>query len=412
MSETITPTSTPSRRPRVARIRRADRSGSTGSRAAVPAATLERSTPALAQTKPWAVSVISSSPRRRSTRTASDSTRSALAWGSSASIGTIRPSALETIFWVTTTTSPSAERRPAVGRRPEGLGQQLAQVVAGGDLAQAGHRDDRQARLLRQRHRAPPGPARRPARGYVITVGATTQRTPSSSTWRGQLGVRLVDHQRPHPRGVEPGHADHGRLVPELGEQAVGRSLQRGAGHDRGDGHHVVATGGQRVVHPGHGQQRTDRDERVRRADHHQVGGGDGLEHTGGRPGRVGSLEPDGPHRHRVAESDEVVLEGHLVAVAGGPAQGEPDPGADRVVGHGQEPDGDPRAAASSAVTSLRRRPLRQALGAVEVGGQVPVAQAEPGLPAQGLQSSMARPALAGQAPARSGGCPARPGCR
>ena len=54
---------------RPARIRRAERSGSSGSSAAVPSATLERSTPALAQTKPCRVSLITRSPRRRRTRT-------------------------------------------------------------------------------------------------------------------------------------------------------------------------------------------------------------------------------------------------------------------------------------------------------------------------------------------------------
>ena len=52
-----------------ARSRRAERSGSTGRRAAVPSGTLERSTPALAQTKPCDVSEMTRSPRRRSTRT-------------------------------------------------------------------------------------------------------------------------------------------------------------------------------------------------------------------------------------------------------------------------------------------------------------------------------------------------------
>ena len=84
-----------------------ERSASTGRSAAHPSPTLERSTPALAQTKPCAVSVISRSPLRRSTRTDSASTTERLAAGSSWSTRTRRPSAFETIFWVTTTTSPS-----------------------------------------------------------------------------------------------------------------------------------------------------------------------------------------------------------------------------------------------------------------------------------------------------------------
>ena len=50
-------------------MRRADRSASTGSSAAHPRSTFDRSTPALAHTKPWGVSLMMRSPRRRRMRT-------------------------------------------------------------------------------------------------------------------------------------------------------------------------------------------------------------------------------------------------------------------------------------------------------------------------------------------------------
>ena len=75
VSEMMTPTSTAARARRPSRMPRAERSGSTGSSAAQPRSTLERSIPALAHTNPCLVSVIIRSPRRRRIRTASWYTR-------------------------------------------------------------------------------------------------------------------------------------------------------------------------------------------------------------------------------------------------------------------------------------------------------------------------------------------------
>ncbi len=84
-------------------------SGSSGSRASDPASTFEASTPAFAQTKPCAVSAITRSPRRATTRTVSAETASVRS-----TPRTMRPSAFETIFEVTTITSPSST--PALRR--------------------------------------------------------------------------------------------------------------------------------------------------------------------------------------------------------------------------------------------------------------------------------------------------------
>ena len=115
VSLTTTATSTPNRWRRASRIRRAERSESTGSSAARPASTLERSMPALAHTKPCSVSLMIRSPRRRRIRTDSRSTSGL--WPTSGSMSTSRSSALETTFWVTTTTSPST-RSAASAMRP------------------------------------------------------------------------------------------------------------------------------------------------------------------------------------------------------------------------------------------------------------------------------------------------------
>ena len=108
VSLTITATSTPRRARTMSTMRRAERSLSTGSSAASPCCTFDRSMPAFAQMKPWLVSEMIRSPRRRTMRTDSCSTSALWASGSSASIATRRPSAFDTTFWVTTSTSPSS----------------------------------------------------------------------------------------------------------------------------------------------------------------------------------------------------------------------------------------------------------------------------------------------------------------
>ena len=107
VSEIITPTETLCSCRILSTIRLADLSLSSGNSAARPRETLERSMPAFAQINPCFVSVMIKSPRRRRIRTASRSTIGLCDSGSLGSISAIAPSALETIFCVTTRTSPS-----------------------------------------------------------------------------------------------------------------------------------------------------------------------------------------------------------------------------------------------------------------------------------------------------------------
>jgi hypothetical protein len=103
-------------------MRRADASGSTGNVSTRPAAPLDDwSTPALAHTNPWRVSVINTGPIWRTIRTDSlsttSTTRASLSHcrahslanvdGSTSASSIAQPSAFDTIFDVTTTTSPS-----------------------------------------------------------------------------------------------------------------------------------------------------------------------------------------------------------------------------------------------------------------------------------------------------------------
>ena len=121
VSLTMTATSAP-RAAKPARMRRAEASESSGSSTTRPWAPLELwSMPLLAHTKPWWVSVMSTGPTmrtmRRDSRSTSSTTRGSLSHfaahsvanpdGVTSSSSTVRPSALDTIFDVTTSTSPS-----------------------------------------------------------------------------------------------------------------------------------------------------------------------------------------------------------------------------------------------------------------------------------------------------------------
>ena len=117
----------------MSRMRRAERSLSSGSSAAWPRSTFERSTPLLAQTKPWLVSVMTRSPRRRSTRTASCLDHGLVGErvvgvdGHEATLG-LRDDLLRHDEHV------AVEQR-AVRRSGAGVGDELAELVARADLA-------------------------------------------------------------------------------------------------------------------------------------------------------------------------------------------------------------------------------------------------------------------------------------
>ena len=148
VSVMITPTLTPRRSPSALRSRRAEPSGSSGSSTTVPGAVLELSTPAAASTRPCLVSTIRVGPRRATTRTVSAS------MACSRSARTTRPSALLTIFEVTTRMSPSAQ----VGQRRRRSA--AARSAPGSISGRPGHAGDRERRLIGSAPRpgrAPPG---------------------------------------------------------------------------------------------------------------------------------------------------------------------------------------------------------------------------------------------------------------
>ena len=117
--------------------------------------TFDWSTPAFAMMKPSLCSTISTPRRARTTRTDSDRTTStsrgslptsaasatARAEGSIVARSTRRPSAFETIFCATTSTSPA---RGSDAVQPEGRRNQFGQVIAGPDQGQTRQGNDLQ----------------------------------------------------------------------------------------------------------------------------------------------------------------------------------------------------------------------------------------------------------------------------
>ena len=166
--------------------------------------------------------------------------------------------------------------------------QQVGQDVAGTDLGHPLDGDD-----LEPAHQAP-----------RTVVGQGRRLRPAPHDGRGhhaphalvlhrprQPAVGLVDDQHRRQGGVQAGDAHHRHVVAQVGQEAGGGALQGGAGHDGRHRHHVRPAGHDRLLDAGHGQDRVDRHDRVRRADHDPVGVG------AARPARPARAERPPPPR-------------------------------------------------------------------------------------------------------------------
>ena len=114
-----------------------------------------------------------------------------------------------------------ARRHPAIS---------AARSVARRHLADAGDREHRDAAQPSgiDHH---PGQVRRPL-GRAHDGGRDDAADPLGLDVGRERRVGDVHDERAHPRRVEPGHADHRRLGPELGHEPVGGALEGGAGDD------------------------------------------------------------------------------------------------------------------------------------------------------------------------------------
>ena len=113
-----------------------------------------------------------------------------------------------------------------------------------------------------------------PRSGPVSSVGATWTATPWSASAGRLGGIALVDDQVGHQPPVHVEEPAIPRGEPHRVEHRSSRALQGSTGEERAHRHHP-SVGGEGVSELGYRQHRPDRQHRVRRGDHHDVGGSD-----------------------------------------------------------------------------------------------------------------------------------------
>ena len=222
-----------------------------------------------------------------------------------------------------------------------------------------------------------PAPARRRPPGSLMIVSVTTQRMPLPSTGSAKSASAVVDHERAGDVAVDRATPTTEDSWPSSAEHAVGRSLQRAPADDGRDGDDRRPAGRRSALaHAGHGEHRPDRHDRVRRGDHHHLGAGSSASSTpGAGPGGVDAGER--------APRDTATACWRPTKYSWKPIS-TPSSATSTMVAHagrrssaaGARPR--PHAAAISAVTVVSVAPSARRCGAVQVRGQVAVAEVEP----------------------------------
>ena len=133
-------------------------------------------------------------------------------------MGTIRPSALDTTFWVMTTTSPGCRVGPTVRRGASASATITGQVGSRLDLADAGQWDEGDPAQPRASITSRASAAARS--GVSMMVGATSAAHAFGLDGGRLRTVGFVHHEGADPGGVEAGHADDRWLGPQLGSSA------------------------------------------------------------------------------------------------------------------------------------------------------------------------------------------------
>ena len=254
-------------------MRWAERSASTGSSAACPSSTFDRSTPAFAHTKPWRVSLMMRSPRRRSDahRLRLDERAAgaeigrverhepalglrhdllgddeAVAVGERRVLRVAPPSTISSASTSPARTSgmPSTGMIGERGPRSSGDGGERVR-------ARARPRRGRRASACRRRRRARPAP--RPRRARAASPASITSVPQKSRVRAGDADARHLD-ARAGPSAGRPGPSPGAPAM--IGLTPTTRSRRRR----------------EHVADAGHGEDRPDRDHRVARADEDGLG--------------------------------------------------------------------------------------------------------------------------------------------
>ena len=215
---------------------------------------------------------------------------------------------------------------------------------------------------VRERARQPAAARTSPASrardaSSVMIVSVTTARIPSASTAGASAASTRVEDE-----GVDQARRSRGRRRARVDSWPSEASI-RSAGPLSALPPMIPLTATIRRAAPsgrreelrqaGNGEDRPDRDDRVRRRDDDDVGGAERGDDLGGRAGGLDPGEADLADVGRLAEPDEVVLEVEPAVVG-------PDLGPDGLVGHRQDRGRRRRASAGGRRrTSVRRPPRR-----------------------------------------------------
>ena len=337
---------------------------------ACPASTFDASTPAFAQTKPCAVSAITRSPRRATTR---------------------RVSALDRVRAIGAGHEPSLRLRHDLRR----------------------HDDDVAVRSSRRRSegasraaRSSPGrtsgsPARARWTSTLMRAPASSATRASASAWsssdhdrvrdgdpqpggldaRRQVAVALVDHPARQQPVVRRGGAGRRDLEARRRHEAVGHAGDgRAAPRCRSRPPPRRRARRDRVADARHREDRPDRHDRVRRAEAATASApAIAVEHARRGPRRLGALVAHALDVVGAVASHPVLLEVQVQLARPSSASTASIRVATRSSVMGSRRAVDPEALARSrAVTSVIVAPPREEVGPQQVRGEVEVAQVEP----------------------------------
>ena len=164
--------------------------------------------------------------------------------------------------------------------------------------------------------RAPP---RSPA--LRIKVSSIPHLEAERADVRRAVRVAPIDHHPATEAAVEACDAERRHLGADRAQEPVGRTLHRRARDDRRD-RHRTASPLEPLAHAGHGQDRADRDQRIRRADDHQLGALERVEHAGRRARGGGRRQVERGHVVGRAVAHHVLLEVRHRAVAANDPRG------------------------------------------------------------------------------------------
>ena len=210
-----------------------------------------------------------------------------------------------------TRTSASIARRtaarPAARSSPRPVVFALREALHGKDDGRPQASPSAQSRMRSASAMRPFAPSMR--------VGQTSASSPSGGG-SGSPSSTTIPSEEPL---VERGDAGSADRSPDRLHERLGRPLDRRAGDERADGDDRRGGGRDRFAHARYGEDRPDRDHRVRRADHDQVRLGERGEHLGRRACIRQAFDLDALDRRLALVEDQELLEAAPVRRASGP---------------------------------------------------------------------------------------------